>query len=150
MLAIIQFFIDNYVAIIILSISIIGILTVFSMFNNKFNDINGAHYDKDVKKVVTIETLENSTDDLPNQSFSETAHESIKHDHPKRHEFCKNSHPKVCAASSSCIMLNGNECVAGDRQGPIYLTREANSKTPVHVEYYHYKNKCFKGRGACP
>ena len=150
MLAIIQFFIDNYIAITILSISILGLLVIFSMFSNKFTDINGTHYNKDVEKVVTIETLENSTDDLPNKSFAETAHNNIKHEHPKRHEYCKNLNPKLCNTHSSCILLNGNECVAGDKQGPIYLTREANSKTPIYVEYYHYKNQCFKGRGACP
>ena len=150
MLAIIQFFIDNYIAITILSISIIGLLIFFSIFGNKFSDINGTHYDKDIQKIVTIETLENSTDDLPNKSIAQTAYDNIKHKHSERQEFCKKSSNNVCNASSLCVMRNGTDCVAGDKYGPIYLTDDANSKKPIIVEYYYYKNTCFPGKGSCP
>ena len=145
----ISFFMNNYIAIIILSISIIGLLVIFSMFNNKLTNTNDRSY-KNIGKVVTIETLENSTDDLPNKSMSKTACETYKHNHPLREDFCKNLASNECNASSCCIRLNNNDCVAGDKQGPIYLTSEPNSKTPIVIEYYHYKNNCYKGQGNCP
>lgn len=59
MLEVIQFFIDNSLAISILSICILLLLGIFAIYGNKFDDIASGSGKKDIGKVVTIEAFPN-------------------------------------------------------------------------------------------
>jgi len=63
-------------------------------------------------------------------------------------DFCKSSlkdscdklTKKNCNATSCCIMLNGEKCVAGNQDGPTFKTESGEDIT---VDYYYYQNKCY-------
>ena len=134
----IQFFKSNFLSIIILSLLILVLLVIFSIFNNKFSDINGASSNRDLGKVVTIETMESLTN-----AFCKR----YKHKHSELEEQCSKLHKKECTATGCCILRNGTDCVAGSKLGPIFHGTVDN---PISIDFYHFKNTCYKGKGECP
>lgn len=47
---------------------------------------------------------------------------------------------KSCTISPCCVLLNGNKCVAGDVNGPTYLTDQGHT---VDYNYYIYRGKTY-------
>jgi len=45
-----------------------------------------------------------------------------------------------CKTTSCCVLVNGNQCVAGNARGPTYLT-DAGAK--IDQNYYYNKNRCY-------
>jgi hypothetical protein len=45
-----------------------------------------------------------------------------------------------CNYISCCVLLNGNKCVAGDVNGPTYLTDQGNE---IDYDYYKYRGKIY-------
>lgn len=134
----IRFFKSNFLSIIILSLLILFLLVIFSIFNNKFSEINGSSSKKDIDKVVTIETMD---------SFDGAFCKKYKHKHEELEEQCNKLHKKECTSIGCCVLRNGTDCVAGSKQGPIYHGTEDN---PINIDFYHFKNRCYKGKGECP
>ena len=56
---------------------------------------------------------------------------------------CKKLTKKKCTTVDCCILLNGNKCIAGNKQGPSY---DVDINTAGN-DYYYFKNKCY---GKCP
>ena len=56
---IIIFFYDNISAILILSLIILTLLVIFSIYNNDFSDISNNNKLKNIGKIVTIDTYNN-------------------------------------------------------------------------------------------
>ena len=60
-------------------------------------------------------------------------------------ESCAKLTKKNCNATTCCIVLNGENCVAGNQDGPTFKT---NSGQDITVDYYYYQNKCYGNN--CP
>jgi hypothetical protein len=60
-------------------------------------------------------------------------------------ESCTKLTKKNCNATSCCVVLNGNKCVAGNQDGPTFKT---DSGKDITVDYYYYQNKCYGN--SCP
>ena len=55
-------------------------------------------------------------------------------------KMCKQLSNDNCTLPSCCILLNGTKCVAGNINGPTYLTDQGHT---IDYFYYYYKNKCY-------
>lgn len=55
-------------------------------------------------------------------------------------EKCKQLSNTSCKSKDCCVLLNGNQCVAGNARGAVYLTDDEGQ---IDQRYYHYKNKCY-------
>lgn len=53
---------------------------------------------------------------------------------------CKALGVDNCSLPSCCVLLNGTKCVAGDANGPTYLTDQGNQ---IDYYYYLYRDKCY-------
>ena len=51
-----------------------------------------------------------------------------------------------CNASTCCVLLNGQKCVAGSASGPTFQTD--SQQNPINIDYYYYQNKCYGNN--CP
>lgn len=74
----------------------------------------------------------------PVSDFCKSSSDSLK-------ESCGKLTKKNCNATSCCIVLNGEKCVAGNQDGPTFKT---NSGEDITVDYYYYQNKCYGN--SCP
>jgi hypothetical protein len=61
-------------------------------------------------------------------------------DFQKINDKCKALSNDNCNLPACCILLNGTKCVAGDINGPSYLTDQGNA---IDYNYYLYRNKCY-------
>ena len=61
-------------------------------------------------------------------------------DYPTIDAKCKALEKDNCNLPSCCILINGTKCVAGDANGPTYLTDQGNQ---IDYYYYLYQNKCY-------
>jgi len=133
----------------------IGVIVIFALiiFIQVSNlNLNPDPQNKKVVQVVNIEALQNNMKDKkdelekPNTSinlspvsdFCKSSSDSLK-------KSCAKLTKKNCNATSCCIMLNGEKCVAGNQDGPTFKT---NSGKDINVDYYYYQNKCYGNR--CP
>lgn len=137
-----EFFVKNFIYIILLSILLIGTLAIFSIFNDKFKDVPPYYHNNSPQRMVQIDTFEN-LDDSIEKSFCKK-HQSQPHELRKH---CKNLGKRGCHIPDCCILINNKDCVPGGRHGPTYLTE--NGK-PIDVKFWKYNNKCFNGSGKCP
>lgn len=121
----------------------IGVVVIFALiiFIDISNiNLNPEKTNKKVVQVVNIEALtpkqeepETSINLNPISDFCNSSSASLK-------DSCGKLTKKNCNASSCCIMLNGEKCVAGNKDGPTFKT---DSGKDVMVEYYYYQNKCY-------
>jgi len=61
-------------------------------------------------------------------------------DMKKLHDTCSGLSNSSCKHASFCTLLNGKQCVGGNRHGPTYSTDNGKK---VDVKYYHHKNTCY-------
>ena len=61
-------------------------------------------------------------------------------DMKKIHDTCTGLSNKSCQHAGFCTLLNGTQCVGGNKHGPTYYTNNGNK---VDVDYYHHNNKCY-------
>ena len=137
-----EFFVKNFIYIILLSILLIGTLAIFSIFNDKFKDVPPYYHNNSPQRMVQIDTFEN-LDDSMEKTFCKK-HQSQPHVLRKH---CKNLGKRGCHIADCCILINNKDCVPGGRQGPTYLTE--NGK-PINIKFWKHNNKCFDGSSKCP
>lgn len=114
-------------------ITFLTLILVFQILGVNFSPVE----DKHIEKVVTIESFD--TD--PSQ---EVIQDNNNHDHKALHDTCTTHSKQACKTASYCVLLDGESCVGGNRQGPSYLTKNGNK---VDYKYYYHKHKCY---GKCP
>ena len=61
-------------------------------------------------------------------------------DYPVLDTKCKGLSNSNCNLPACCVLINGTKCVAGDANGPTYLTDQGNE---IDYKYYLYRNKCY-------
>jgi hypothetical protein len=77
-----------------------------------------------------------STKGLFNSNFKKDICELT--DNTELNKKCQELSPTNCKIPSCCVLLNGVSCVAGNINGPTYITRNG-----AQTDYYYYKNKCY-------
>lgn len=63
------------------------------------------------------------------------------YDMKKTHETCKILSNDACKSASFCVLLGGEKCVGGSKNGPTYLNKNRKKN------YYYHNGICF---GKCP
>ena len=61
-------------------------------------------------------------------------------DYPTLDTKCKALSNDNCNLPACCVLINGTKCVAGDANGPTYLTDQGNE---IDYKYYLHRNKCY-------
>ena len=148
MFGIFIFFMDNIIAIIILTLILYILIVLFSLYNEDLNKILPEPSDEKIGKIVTVEgfdiTNTDTTNDLPNKS-PETSFCELYSMVPGNLELkCNNFNERSCNIPSCCVWRNGNKCVAGDKLGPTF---HGTVESPISTKFYHHKNVCY---GLCP
>ena len=111
---------------------IIGALTFMALLNINLNETKNTT----IQKVVTIESFDNK---LLGESLC-----SSKTSPSELNSLCNQLTQKNCQVAGCCVWLNGNKCVGGSKDGPIFQTENGKK---LNIDYYYYKGKCF---GNCP
>ena len=171
---VIQYFKRNIVNIILVAILFITLLVIFAMLNVDFTSL----VRKSLKKVVTIEPLQNNNDSK-SKSFHNRLTSSFcdKSNSPSQQEQkCEKLNENSCNSTSCCIWLSNNTCVAGNKAGPVFhgkrmptmngnnvASKEKHSgidhgqycnsidgKKCFTLDYFYFRNKCINARGECP
>lgn len=115
-------------------------------------DLNTEQSNKKIVQVVNIEALTSKKDsstpkkEAPNTTinlnpisdFCKSSSDSLK-------KSCGKLTKKNCNATTCCVMLNGEKCVAGNQDGPTFKTESGKDIT---IDYYYYQNKCYGN--SCP
>lgn len=62
----------------------------------------------------------------------------------KMEEKCMATEPGSCASTSCCVLLGGQKCVAGNKNGP-YMTANYTDYTiaPRNRDFYYFQGKCY-------
>ncbi len=105
---------------------IFGVIVISSIYDWNFNP----ETHKELKKVITYETMDNMT-----QSFCQS-HSSSKDLEPS----CNRLTQTNCNSVGCCVFLNNEKCVAGNQHGPTHL---GTSDNLIKVDNYYFKNKCY-------
>jgi len=150
----------------------IGVISIFALII--FIDVSNINLnpDKSTKKVVQVvniealknkkqktkktDTTEDTTEDTttvpapqPNKPDTSINMSSVddfcKSNSASLNESCAKLTKKNCNATSCCVVLNGEKCVAGNQDGPTFKTESGEDIT---VDYYYYQNKCYGN--SCP
>ena len=143
-------------AILAVVVVLLTFLTAFQMLGISF-----APPDEVIDKVVTIETMDQRTDDpttviyvdgsagscsrrggiAPNNKKQWAGHACARYS-SQPHEmeaYCTNLSDAGCALMDCCVWVNGERCAAGDQDGPLFHN--------VDIKTFRYKDKCT---GNCP
>ena len=59
---------------------------------------------------------------------------------------CNKMDPLFCASSNSCVLLGGQKCVSGDKNGP-KMKSNYSDYLIMNRDYYYFQGKCY---GMCP
>jgi hypothetical protein len=134
-----SFFLFNkseYIGGFIVFLILLGLLVFFSIFNINVNQENT----QKITDVITIENMRNAiiepNFDLPNNFCSH-----FKNDINKLDNEIKDFTKENCMSTKCGVWLNGEKCVAGNENGPIYKTDNDGNKIPI--ENYFYMDKCY-------
>ena len=60
----------------------------------------------------------------------------------KIEEKCNNLDKETCASTSCCVLLGGEKCVSGNKQGPSMASNYSNFQIK-NRDYYYYQGKCY-------
>jgi hypothetical protein len=133
---IITYIINVFVVVVI----IFGIITFINVYDVKLENTN---INKQLKEVVTIESMENLNTNLDVNQFSAFCKSHTGYS-DKLDISCGKLTNTNCNLVDCCVLLtsDGNQkCVAGDYSGPTYKTT-TNGKN-INIDYYYYKNKFY-------
>lgn len=125
----VPFYKAHFSEIIAVVVIILGALTLLALLGINLNESK----DTRLQKVVTIEKFEVG-DAICSSNRTPSEINSL----------CNQLTQKNCKVSSCCVLLEGNKCVGGSKDGPTFRTE---NKEKLNFDYYYYKNKCF---GNCP
>ena len=64
----------------------------------------------------------------------------------KLEQHCNAINNETCAATTCCVLLGGQKCVAGAENGPIMKDNYSDFKI-ANKDFYYYQGKCY---GNCP
>ena len=71
---------------------------------------------------------------------------TYKNDINALEEKCNSINNDTCAATTCCVLLGGQKCVAGDKYGPSLKSNYSDFMI-VNKDFYYYQGKCH---GNCP
>jgi hypothetical protein len=103
-------------------------------------NLNAKEAPKKLMQTVTIESM-----NVPSMDKYEDFCKSHEGNTNKLEGSCNKLTKNNCDEVSCCVYLNGQKCVAGNANGPIYKTEKTGEK--INVDYYYYKNKCYGNCG---
>jgi hypothetical protein len=69
-----------------------------------------------------------------------------QNDHIKLEQQCNAINNETCAATTCCVLLGGQKCVAGGENGPIMKDNYSDFMI-ANKDFYYYQGKCY---GNCP
>lgn len=75
-----------------------------------------------------------------NSSFKEDICTAYAGNQQAINEKCQELTADNCKIPSCCVLVNGNTCMAGNMQGPNFLSQSGQD---VDYTYYYYKDKCY-------
>lgn len=153
----------NFIHIIIFLLLFIGILLIIGLFHsNIVESLDSMEYNKlgipieplflNVKNDFLnsdlaqdfCKTLKNSNS-LNYSNSSNFTTESVSQSNSLEYK-CNNLTSSNCFSTDCCVLVNGNKCVAGSKNGPTYLTDENGTKK--NMDFYYYQGKCYGKK--CP
>jgi hypothetical protein len=77
---------------------------------------------------------------LLNSDYTTDICETYANDPIKLNAKCKALTADNCNIPNCCVLLSGNNCVAGNRNGPMFSSENG---IDIDYSYFHYKNKCY-------
>jgi hypothetical protein len=95
-------------------------------------------YPRTSPDVITSDAC--STKGMLNSNFKEDVCVAYAGNYEAINQKCQELTAENCKIPTCCVLLNGNMCVAGNQNGPIYLTDHGNS---LDYKYYYHKDKCY-------
>jgi hypothetical protein len=108
---------------------------------------NNVYIDDSNATALTIVPLTAAApDDLYSQkkmldsNFKEDICVTYAGDHVTINKKCQELDAENCKIPSCCVLLNGTKCVAGNSNGPFFLTKNGVASDQ---QYYYNKNKCY-------
>jgi len=90
---------------------------------------------------VSFITTDNcSTQSLLTSDYKNDICSTYEGDYQSINQKCNALSNDNCNYVSCCVLLNGNKCVAGNANGPTYLTDQGNA---IDYNYYKYRGKVY-------
>lgn len=82
---------------------------------------------------------------LLKSEYAEDICEKYMGDYQTINEKCRSLSDRSCTLTKCCVLINGNKCVAGDKNGPSLITEtdENGNKNQLLYEYYVYQGQRF-------
>jgi len=96
---------------------------------------------KVIPKPMTDEIVSlSSSNNFLESPFREDVCEKYIGDYDKIQKKCEQLSVETCKIPECCVLLNGTKCVAGDVNGPIFLTEDGKN---IDYKYFYNKNQCY-------
>ena len=82
---------------------------------------------------------------LLKSEYAEDICEKYMGDYQTINEKCRGLSDRSCTLTNCCVLMNGNKCVSGDKNGPNLITEtdENGNKNQLLYEYYIYQGQRF-------
>lgn len=82
---------------------------------------------------------------LLKSEYAEDICEKYMGDYQTINQKCRGLSDRSCTLTKCCVLMNGNKCVAGDKNGPSLITEtdEDGNKNQLMYEYYVYQGQRF-------
>lgn len=103
------------------------------------------YYEDSVYLSRTANTLTNTPIFIPTNVVRGFCNK-YKNDSIKLEEQCNAINNQTCAATTCCVLLGGQKCVAGNEKGPVMKDNYRDFKI-LNNDFYYYQGKCY---GNCP
>ena len=153
----IDFFENNLLYIIILSIVIFGSLVIFDAIGDKFKDVPPyLTKKKGTTRKVQVEAF---------KSLKDSSHICKNRTSEQLNVFCGNQNEDECETYECCVFADGTiekngenkeykKCVSGKKKGPTFHSiRDKNgNRQSISFNYWHHQGECYDGEGnkKCP
>lgn len=133
-------------------ITFVGVISILILIDNIVK----------VKNIITIEALTDmSEDEINNNNNNKNGVSSSDIRMDPAGDFCnsrvgssntlvdscKKLTNQNCNLTSCCVMLNGTDCVPGDKDGPTFKTSDGKN---TQIDYYYYQNKKYQVQNNTP
>jgi len=136
------------VSIVMVSLIMFGVVLLIKRFDI---DMDVSKTNGQPVRVVTVEGLDNLSTDANmdmdmNINESESFCDKYKSQPSELDAKCAGLTEKSCDATSCCVFINGERCVAGNKNGPMFRT-SAETNENIDIKHYKHKGVCY---GNCP
>ena len=96
---------------------------------------------KVIPKPITDEIVSlSSSNNFLESPFREDVCEKYIGDYDTIQKKCEQLSVESCKIPACCVLLNGSKCVAGNINGPIFLTEDGKN---IDYKYFYNKNECY-------